>query len=197
MCKKKVGIIGTGRIGSIVAKILHGFDCTIFAYDVNRNQVLENKYNVIYTGLNTIFSMCDIITLHVPLNDQTRYMVNKKLINTMKRGAMLINTSRGAVVNTRDLLDALPGGQIGYLGLDVYEYEKGIFFYDRSDEDLNDTMLQKLMSYSNVLITPHQAFATKEALTNIAKTTFQNLNAFKNGNSIVNEITTVPIQILS
>ena len=197
MCKKKVGIIGTGRIGSIVAKILHGFDCTIFAYDVNRNQVLENKYNVIYTGLNTIFSMCDIITLHVPLNDQTRCMVNKKLINTMKRGAMLINTSRGAVVNTRDLLDALPGGQIGYLGLDVYEYEKGIFFYDRSDEDLNDTMLQKLMSYSNVLITPHQAFATKEALTNIAKTTFQNLNAFKNGNSIVNEITTVPIQILS
>ena len=83
------------------------------------------------------------------------------------------------------------------IGGDVYEYEKGIFFYDRSDEDLNDTMLQKLMSYSNVLITPHQAFATKEALTNIAKTTFQNLNAFKNGNSIVNEITTVPIQILS
>ncbi|MGZ8536731.1 MAG: NAD(P)-dependent oxidoreductase, partial [Flavisolibacter sp.] len=107
------------------------------------------------------------------------------------------NTSRGAVVNTRDLLDALPGGQIGYLGMDVYEYEKGVFFNDRSGENLNDNMLQKLMSYSNVLITPHQAFATREALTNIAMTTFQNLAAFRNGSRTENVITSIQSQILS
>jgi D-lactate dehydrogenase len=197
MKKKKVGIIGTGRIGSIVARILHGFDCILFAYDVNRNQELENKYNVIYTGLNTIFSLCDIVTIHVPLNDQTRYMVNKKLIDNMKRGAMLINTSRGGVLNTRDLLDALPTGHIGYFGMDVYEYEKGVFFHDRSGESLYDPTLQKLMTYSNVLITPHQAFATKEALANIADTTFQNLAAWKNGNRVENEITSIESQILS
>ena len=197
MNKKKAGIIGTGRIGSAVARILHGFGCSILAFDVNRNQQLENRYNVFYTGLNTLFSMCDIITIHVPLNEQTRYMVNKKLINTMKTGAMLINTSRGAVVNTQDVLDALPGGQIGYFGMDVYEHEKGIFFYDHSNDTLNDPILQKLMTFSNVLITPHQAFATKEALANIATTTFENLLSWKRGNRSENEITYIDSEVLS
>ena len=143
--------------------------------------MLENKYNVIYTGLNTIFSMCDIITIHVPLNDQTRYMVNKKLIDTMKRGAMLINTSRGAVINTKDLLDALPGGQIGYLGMDVYEYEKGLFFEDHRYSTHKDAVLMKLMDFPNVVITPHQAFLTKEAVREIAISTIENLNSWENG----------------
>lgn len=197
MNKKKVGIIGTGRIGSAVARILHGFGCSILAYDVNRNQQLESKCNVFYTGLNTLLSMCDIITIHVPLNDQTRYLVSKKQINTMKTGVMLINTSRGAVVNTRDVLDALPGGQIGYFGMDVYEHERGVFFYDRTNEDLKDPILQKLMTYTNVLITPHQAFATKEALTNIATTTFKNLMAWKGGALSENEITYINSEVLS
>lgn len=186
---KKVGIIGTGRIGSTVAKILHGFGCTLIAYDVNRNQSLEHKYNVFYTGLNTLCSMCDIITIHLPLNEQTRYLVNEKLISQMKRGVMLINTSRGAVVNTKHVLNALPDGHIGYFGMDVYEYEKGLFFYDHSGETINDATLLKLMEYSNVLITPHQAFATQDALKNIAATTFKNLSCWENGEKTDYEIT--------
>jgi D-lactate dehydrogenase len=184
-----VGIIGTGKIGAVVARILNGFGCTIFAYDLNRNRELENRYNVLYTGLNAIFSMCDIITIHVPLNEQTRYLINKKLIDTMKRGAMLINTSRGAVVNTQHVVDALTSGHLGCFGMDVYENEKGIFFYDRSGESLDDPMLKKLMGFSNVLITPHQAFATNDALTNIARSTFQNLLAWKEGRRNDNEVT--------
>jgi D-lactate dehydrogenase len=187
--RKKVGIIGTGRIGSTVAKILHGFGCTLIAYDVNRNQSLEHKYNVFYTGLNTLCSMCDIITIHLPLTEQTRYLVNEKLISQMKRGVMLINTSRGGVVNTKDVLNALPIGHIGYFGMDVYEYEKGLFFYDHSGETISDNNLLKLMDYSNVLITPHQAFATEEALTNIAATIFKNLACWQNGERTTYEIT--------
>jgi D-lactate dehydrogenase len=186
---KKVGIIGTGRIGSAVARILHGFGCTLIAYDVNRYQWLENKYNVFYTGLNTLCSMCDIITIHLPLNDQTKYLVNKKLINQMKKGVMLINTSRGGVLNTIDVLDALRKGQIGYLGIDVYEYEKGLFFNDHSGETITDTLFTQLMDYSNVLITPHQAFATREALTNIAGTTTDNLSKWEKEGVSENEIT--------
>ncbi|HEX2608144.1 MAG TPA: 2-hydroxyacid dehydrogenase [Flavisolibacter sp.] len=191
--KKKVGIIGTGRIGSVVAKILHGFGCTLMAYDVNRNQSLEHKYNVFYTSLDTLCSFCDIITIHLPLNEQTRYLINKRLIDQMKRGVMLINTSRGAVIQTKDVLDALPSGQIGYLGLDVYEYEKGVFLYDRSNDKLTDTTLDKLMSYSNVMITPHQAFATEEALSNIAGTTVYNLTSWAAGRISENELTYIEI----
>ena len=187
--KKKVGIIGTGRIGSTIARIMHGFGCTLLAYDVKRDQSLENKYNVFYTGLNTLCSMCDIITIHLPLNEQTRYLIDKKLIRIMKRGVMLINTSRGAVVRTQDVIDALPGGQIGYFGMDVYEHEKGVFFYNHEGEFLQDPMLNKLMGFSNVLITPHQAFATNEALKNIAATTFYNLSSWMQNSRTENEIT--------
>jgi len=187
--RKKVGIIGTGRIGSAVARILHGFGCTLIAYDLNHNQWLENKYNVFYTGLNTLCSMCDIITIHLPLNEQTKYLINKKVIDQMKHGVMLINTSRGGILNTRDVLDALPGGQIGYLGIDVYEYEKGLFFYNHSGEEIHDSLFTKLMGFSNVLITPHQAFATREALTNIAATTAANLLLWEKGATSENEIT--------
>ena len=187
--KKKVGIIGTGRIGSVVARIMHGFGCTLLAYDARRDQNLENKYNVFYTGLNTISSMCDIITIHLPLNEHTHYLIDRKLIQSMKRGVMLINTSRGAIIKTQDVIDGLITGQIGYFGTDVYEYEKGIFLHDHTGETLNDTMLKKLMNFSNVLVTPHQAFATHEALTNISLTTFQNLIAWMHGKPATNEIT--------
>ena len=113
--------------------------------------------------------MCDIITIHLPLNEHTHYLIDRKLIQSMKRGVMLINTSRGAIIKTQDVIDGLITGQIGYFGTDVYEYEKGIFFHDHSGETLKDTMLKKLMSFSNVLVTPHQAFATQEALANIAR----------------------------
>jgi D-lactate dehydrogenase len=187
--KKKVGIIGTGRIGRTMARIMHGFGCTLLAYDVNRDQELEHKYNVFYTGLHTLCSMSDIITLHIPLTEKTHYMIDRKLIQTMKRGVMLINTSRGAVIKTQDVLNALPGGEIGGFGTDVYENEKGVFFLDRTGEDLKDPMLKKLLSFSNVLVTPHQAFATHEALKNISETTFANLSGWENDKPVENEIT--------
>lgn len=187
--RKKVGIIGAGRIGRTVAKIMHGFGCTLMAYDVKRDQSLEHKYNVFYTGLNTLCSMCDIITIHLPLNEQTRHLINKKNIRNMKKGVMLINTARGAVINTQDVIDALQEGHIGYFGMDVYEFEKGIFCNDLSNKRIDDPMLMKLKKFPNVLITPHQGFATHEALTKIAETTFKNLMAYKNHSSIENEIT--------
>jgi D-lactate dehydrogenase len=187
--KKKVGIIGTGRIGRKVARIMHGFGCTLLAYDLERDQTLEHRYNVFYTGLSTLCSMCDIITIHLPLNEQTHYLIDKKLIQTMKPGVMLINTSRGAIVKTQDIIDALSGGQVGYFGMDVYEYEKGVFFHNHEGESLHDPMLNKLMGFSNVLITPHQAFATHEALKNIAATTFYNLSAWMQNDRTENEIT--------
>ena len=187
--KKKVGMIGTGRIGHSVARIMHGFGCTLLAYDGKRDQNLEHKYNVFYTDLNTICKMCDIITIHLPLNEQTRYMINEKMIQTMKPGVMLINTSRGAIVKTKDVIDALVSGQIGYFGMDVYEYEKGVFFHNHEGESLHDPILSKLMGFSNVLITPHQAFASNEALKNIAATTFHNLSLWGQNSSIENEIT--------
>jgi D-lactate dehydrogenase len=187
--RKKVGIIGTGRIGGKLARIMHGFGCTLLAYDITRSQTLEHRYNVFYTGLNTLCSMCDIITIHLPLNEQTRYMIDKKLIQTMKPGVMLINTSRGGIVKTQDVIDAIACGQIGYFGMDVYEHEKGIFFHNREGESLHDPMLSKLMGFSNVLITPHQAFATEEALKNITATTFYNLSAWMHNAKTENEIT--------
>ena len=189
--KKKVGIIGTGRIGSTVAKILHGFGCTLFAYDIVNNNRLEKENNVLYTGLHTLCSLCDIVTIHVPLNANTKYLIDKKLIQMMKPGVMLINTSRGAVVNTKDVLDGLVKGQIGYFGADVYEYEKGLFFYDHSGKPAKDLLLQRLVNLPNVLITPHQAFATKEALKNIAETTFYNLSVWDHGCASENELTSL------
>jgi D-lactate dehydrogenase len=187
--KKKVGIIGTGKIGSIVAKILHGFGCTILAHDADENQHLLNKYDVHYVGLNTILSMSDIITLHIPLTNDTKYLINSKMIRQMKKGVMLINTARGGVVKTEDVLSALESGQIGYYGMDVYEKEKGIFFYDHSNDKIDDPLLFRLMNLPNVLITPHQAFATHEALTNIASTSFDYIYNWSINGVSKNELT--------
>ena len=176
---KTVGIIGTGKIGSVAAKILHGFGCNILSHDQIENEELKQKYNVTYTDSESLFKQSDIITLHVPLTDKTKYIINKSCIDMMKAEVMLINTSRGKLVNTKDVIDALKSGHIGSFGMDVYEEEEGLFFEDHSEDILQDDTIARLMSFRNVLITSHQAFLTDTALKNIAEATVKNLECFE------------------
>jgi D-lactate dehydrogenase len=185
---KTAGIIGTGKIGEVVAKIVHGFGCNILAVDQFENDELKTKYNVKYTDYETLYKVSDIITLHVPLTPETRYLVNKESIEKMKPGVMLINTSRGALVNTKDVIAGLKKGQIGYLGLDVYEEEMGLFFEDHSEDILQDDIISRLLTFRNVLITSHQAFLTQTALQNIADTTIHNLDCFEKNIDCKNEL---------
>ena len=185
---KTVGIIGTGKIGRVVAKVMNGFGCRILVHDKIENSELKNKYDVVYTDYETLLKESDIITLHVPLTPETKYLIDKNSISKMKRGVMLINTSRGALVNTKDTIDALKTGQIGYLGMDVYEEESGLFFEDHSEDILQDDVIARLMTFNNVLITSHQAFLTDTALKNIAETTVENLDCFANSDGNKNEI---------
>lgn len=185
---KTVGIIGTGKIGSVIARILYGFGCKILALDKIENQELIQKYNVKYTDCQSLCAQSDIITLHVPLNENTRYIIDEDCIKKMKRGVMLINTSRGALVNTKAVINALKVQQIGAFGLDVYEEEEGLFFEDHSDDILQDDTIARLMTFRNVLITAHQAFLTDTALTNIAETTIYNLDCFAKGRKSKNLI---------
>jgi D-lactate dehydrogenase len=185
---KTAGIIGAGKIGAVVIKILYGFGCNILAVDQLENDELKKKYNVIYTDYDALYKNSDIISLHVPLTPETRYLVNKESIKKMKPGVMLINTSRGLLVNTKDVIDGLKKGKIGYLGLDVYEEEAGLFFEDHSEDILQDDTISRLLSFRNVLITSHQAFLTNTALQNIAETTIFNLDCFEKNRDCVNEI---------
>ena len=176
---KKAGIIGTGQIGAVVAKILSGFGCKVLAVDQIENIDLKEKVGLVYTDYDTLYKEADIISLHVPLSPATRYMIKQESINKMKEGVMLINTSRGALINTKDVIAGLKTGQIGYLGLDVYEEESGLFFEDHSDDILQDDTISRLLTFKNVLITSHQAFLTDTALSNIAATTVYNLDCFE------------------
>lgn len=185
---KTVGIIGTGQIGRVVARIMHGFGCKVLAFDPVETEELKTKLNVQYVPIDELYKRSDIITLHVPLFPSTRYLINSESINQMKQGVMLINTSRGALVNTKDVINALKKGKIGYLGLDVYEDEAGLFFHDHSDDILQDEVISRLLSFKNVLITSHQGFLTDTALTNIADTTIFNLDCFANGSQSENEV---------
>ncbi|MDB5203696.1 MAG: 2-hydroxyacid dehydrogenase [Ferruginibacter sp.] len=178
---KTVGLIGTGKIGAITAKILHGFGCQLLAYDIHPDESLTEKYGVVFTTLAELCAAADIISLHTPLNPSTKYLVNDALISTMKDGVMIINTARGAVVNTTAIIHGLTTGKIGFYGMDVYEKEKGVFFYDHGGEDLHDVQLEQLLSMNNVLLTPHQAFATTEALGSIAQSCFQHFDAWDRG----------------
>lgn len=175
---KTVGIIGTGRIGAVVCKILFGFGCRLLAYDIEQNEMLISKYGLQYVPLDQLCRESEIISLHTPLNTQTTYIINKEKINLMKDGVMMINTSRGKLINTVEVLAAVKSGKIGYLGMDVYEKEKAVFFHDHSQTGFNDPILAELMGMDNVLITAHHAFLTKEALKNIADTTLDNINCF-------------------
>jgi len=180
MNKKTVGLIGTGKTGQIVARILNGFGCRLLAYDIDPAEGLEKELNLTYTDLETLYRESDIVSLHVPLNNGTRYLINQHAISQMKPGVMLINTARGAVVKTDAVIEGLTNGKIGFFGMDVYEKEKGVFFFDYTGKELNDPVLKKLLTMPNVLVTPHQAFATHEALTNISDATFHSFSCWEN-----------------
>lgn len=181
MSGKTVGILGTGKIGSVVARIMHGFNCHILAYDPYPNEELKAKHNVQYTDFPTLCKKSDIITLHLPLTPESKYIINKESLDAMKTGVMLINTSRGGLVNTKEVIKALKTGKIGSFGIDVYEEEGGLFFEDHSDHILQDDIIARLMTFQNVMITSHQAFLTHEALVKIAETTTGNLDAWEKG----------------
>ncbi|HOK94954.1 MAG TPA: 2-hydroxyacid dehydrogenase [Anaerohalosphaeraceae bacterium] len=176
-----VGIIGTGRIGEVVAQILHGFGCRLYAYDVNRNPACE-KLGVQYAELDAIYRTCSIITLHCPLVPQTYHLIDKAAIDKMQDCVMLINTSRGALIDTKAVIDGLKSRRIGYLGLDVYEEEGDLFFQDLSDQIIQDDVFARLLMFPNVIITGHQAFFTHNALQAIAHTTLSNITAYEKGN---------------
>jgi len=185
---KTVGIIGGGKIGQIVAKILYGFGCRILVNDKYENAELKNKYNARYTDLTSLYQQSDIITLHAPLTPETKYLINEAAISSMKKGVMLINTSRGGLVNTMEVINALKSGQIGHVGLDVYEEESNLFFEDHSEDILNDDVIARLITFKNVLITSHQGFLTDTALKNIAQTTAFNLECFEKNILCPNEL---------
>lgn len=183
---KTIGIIGTGNIGKAFARIAKGFGCKILAFDIVTDSVME-KEGVNFVDLKTIFKKSDIISLHCPLNEQTKHIIDKKSLLLMKNNVMIINTSRGALIETSSVVDALKEGKVGYLGIDVYEQEEKLFFRDLSDDIIKDDVIQRLMSFPNVLVTAHQAFFTNEALTQIALVTLGNIQELLLNNTIKNK----------
>ncbi len=184
---KTVGIIGTGKIGTMVAQILTGFGCPTLAFDPFPSATCRSL-GVRYVELNELFAQSDIITLHCPLTPENKHIINAAAIATMKTDVMLINTSRGALLDTIAVIEALKSGKIGYLGLDVYEEEEEIFFEDRSGLILSDDVFARLLTFPNVIITGHQAFFTREALENIAATTIENITRFEQGQALGNHL---------
>jgi D-lactate dehydrogenase len=175
---RTVGVVGTGKIGAQVARVLLGFGCNVLAHDQNESADLV-ELGVKYVAVAELLAASDVITLHCPLTPETHHLVNAETLATMKDGVMLINTSRGGLLDTRAVLRALKAGRIGYLGLDVYEEEGDLFFEDRSEDLLQDDVFARLLTFSNVLITGHQAFFTKEAVQRIAEVTIGNLTDFE------------------
>lgn len=185
---KTIGIVGTGRIGTALAKILTGFGATIIASDVVSNDTCH-QLGVEYVAFDELCRRSDVISLHCPLTPDTYHLINEQTINLMKQGVMLINTSRGAVLDTQATIEALKNHKIGYLGLDVYEQEEHLFFKDLSDKVITDDVFERLLTFPNVLITGHQAFFTAEAMTSIAHTTLQNISCFESGDTCATQIT--------
>lgn len=184
---KTVGVIGTGQIGQVFAGIMQGFGCRVLAFDIIANRGLEAK-GVEYLPLVRLLPQCDIISLHCPLNEQTKHIIGTQTLGMMKDGVMLINTSRGGLIDTRAAIEALKTGKLGYLAIDVYEQEEKLFFHNLSDEIIHDDTIMRLMSFPNVLVTAHQGFFTEEALTQIAQTTLQSIKDFEEGKALVNRI---------
>jgi D-lactate dehydrogenase len=187
LCGKTIGVIGTGNIGQVFCKIMLGFGCRVLAYDINEQDNVK-KAGVKYVPLDELLSTSDIISLHCPLNDHTRYIIGDVNIELIKKGCMLINTSRGGLINTKSVIKALKTGQISALGIDVYEQEETLFFRDLSASIVEDDLITRLMSFPNVLITAHQGFFTHEAMDQIAETTLSNIRAFKANEALVNEV---------
>jgi len=184
---KTVGVIGTGKIGSAFCDVMLGLGCKVVAYDVEEQTKLKNK-GVTYLSLDELYKTADIISLHCPLVPATKHLINKESISKMKDNVMLINTSRGGLVYTEDVIKSLKEKKLGYVGIDVYEQEENLFFEDKSEQIIEDDTLIRLISFPNVLITSHQAFLTKEALTEIAQTVLQNIDDFESGRELVNEV---------
>ena len=184
---KTVGVVGTGKIGECFARIMSGFGCKLLAYDIQENPAVA-ELGAAYVALTTLLASSDIVSLHCPLLPATHHMINDESLQQIKKGAMLINTSRGGLINTKAAIGALKSGQLVYLGIDVYEDEGSLFFQDLSDTIIQDDAFQLLQSFPNVVITAHQAFFTKEALINIADTTLSNINNFEIGKPCVNEV---------
>lgn len=184
---KTAGIIGSGKIGGIVLKILHGFGCNLLAYDPYPNAELQ-KIGVKYVELKELLNKSDIVSVHSPLNRSTKHLIDKEKIAQMKDGVMIINTSRGSVLKTLDIIEGLENKKIGYLGLDVYEFEKGLFFCDHRYDTPKDKLFSHLQSFKNVLITGHQAYLTQNALQNIADTTIYNLTCWASKKASPNEV---------
>lgn len=191
---KTVGIIGTGKIGLAFAKIITGFGCKVLAYDPHPNPQCES-IGVLYTESMRLFEESDIISLHCPLTPETHHFIDSDAIKTMKTGVMLVNTSRGAVIDTRAVIGALKSGKIGALAIDVYEEEGDLFFEDLSNEVIQDDVFARLLTFPNVLITGHQAFFTREALQSIAETTLSNITDYERGKPCANLITEDRIKI--
>ena len=185
---KTIGIIGTGKIAKILIRLLKGFGMRILAYDLYPDMKFAGEEGISYVSLDELYRESDIISLHCPLTDQTKYMIDKDSIDKMKEGVMIINTGRGQLINTNDLIEGLKEKKIAAAGLDVYE-EAGEYFYeDKSDKIIDDDVLARLLSFNNVIVTSHQAFFTKEALHNIAETTLQNIEDFRCHRPLVNEV---------
>lgn len=188
MHSKTAGVIGTGLIGRKVADILKGFGMNILAYDLFPDQEYASQTKIHYVDLDTLYRESDIITLHCPLTPENVYMINSDSIRKMKQGVMIINTGRGKLINTVDLIEGLKSHKIGSAGLDVYEEETEYFFEDWSGSVVDDDVLARLTTFPNVLITSHQAFFTGEALTNIAHTTLENIRLFFEEDQLPNEV---------
>lgn len=184
---KTIGVIGTGKIGQAFCAIMLGFGCKVLAFDLIENKELAAK-GVDYLPLIDVLQQADILSLHCPLNEQTKQIINSETIGMMKEGVMLINTSRGGLIDTPVLIEALKNGKIGYLGLDVYEQEEKLFFNDLSENVIQDDVIMRLLSFPNVLITAHQGFFTEEALTQIAQVTLGNIDAFEAGLPVSNVV---------
>lgn len=185
---KTIGVVGTGKIGRAFIKIARGFGLTVLAYDTHAVESYAKDLGFTYSTLDEVLRKSDIIALHVPLHPQTRHMINQEAILKMKDGVMLINTSRGALVDTKALIESLKSGKIGAAGLDVYEEEEKYFFEDHSDVTLTDDVLARLMTFRNVVLTGHQGFLTKDALASIAETTLSNIAEYEKGRDLSNEV---------
>ncbi|KAL2267382.1 hypothetical protein VTJ83DRAFT_4659 [Remersonia thermophila] len=183
---KTVGLVGLGKIGFAFARILHGYGCRLLAYDPFPNNAFLELGE--FRSLEELLSECDIISLHCPLTEQTRHIINDSSLAQMKKGALLINTSRGGLIHTKSVITALKKGQLGGLGIDVYEEEGDLFYKDHSGDIIQDDQLMRLLTFPNVVVTGHQAFLTEEALVEIATTTFQNLHDLITGQECRNSL---------
>lgn len=195
LVNRTIGIIGTGKIGQAMMSVIRGLDMKVLLYDPYPLKEILDKtplaverfgWNVQYVSLDRIFEESDVISLHCPLTKETQYIIDKKSIKKMKDGVILVNTSRGGLVNTQDLLEALAEGKFGGVGLDVYEEEDDYFFEDKSDEIISDADLVRLTSYRNVILTSHQAFFTREAMKAIAQITLDNAECFEQKKKLKN-----------